>query len=178
MWKREKDGPAMRTEFKKGKSINMWAAIGVCGQTQPVFFSGTMDSTCYIECLEEEVIPLRASITTHPTTYLHNNASYHKSEKAMNFIEENQLDVDQLSPLSPDFNIIERIWWIVEYRVTKRRPRNLEELQDFIAEEWMSISQEEVEKCISDLQATLCAVIAAEGRHVTRTEKKWYKIKM
>ena len=178
MWKREKDGPAMRTEFKKGKSINMWAAIGVCGQTQPVFFSGTMDSTCYIECLEEEVIPLRASITTHPTTYLHDNASYHKSEKAMNFIEENQLDVDWLSPLSPDFNIIERIWWIVEYCVTKRRPRNLEELQDFIAEEWMSISQEEVEKCISDLQATLCAVIAAEGRHVTRTEKKWYKIKM
>ena len=96
----------------------------------------------------------------------------------MKFITENQLDVDWLSPLSPDFNIIERIWWIVEYHVTKQRPRNLEELQDFIAEEWMSISQEEVEKCISDLQATLCAVIAAEGRHVTRTEKKWYKIKM
>ena len=109
------------------------------------------------------MIPLRASITTHPTTYLHNNASYHKSEKTMNFIEENQLDVDQLSPLSPDFNIIERIWWIVEYRANERRPRTLQELQDIIAEEWMNILQEEVEKCILDLQATLRAVIAAEG---------------
>ena len=122
MWKRGKDGPAVRTEFKKGKSINMWAAIGIRGRTWPVFFTGTMDSSHYIECLGEKVIPLRSSISTHPTTYLHNNASYHKSQQTTKFIEDNQLDVDQLSPLSPDFNTIERIWWMVEYCVNEQQP--------------------------------------------------------
>ena len=86
--------------------------------------------------------------------------------------------MDWLSPLSPDFNIIERIWWIVECCVNEWQPWNLKELQDYIAEEWMNVSQEEVKKCILDLHATLRAVIAANGRHVTKAEKKWYKIKM
>ena len=96
----------------------------------------------------------------------------------MKSIEDNQLDVDQLSPLSPDFNIIERIWWMVEYRVNERQPRNLEELQDYIAKEWMNIAEEEEEKCILDLRATLRAVIASDGHHVTKAEKKRYKIKI
>ena len=45
----------------------------------------------------------------------------------------------------------------------EQQTQNLQELQDYITKEWMSISQEEVEKCISDLQATLYAVITAEG---------------
>ena len=65
-----------------------------------------------------------------------------------------------------------------QYRFTKWRPQIFEELQDYIAEEWVNTLWEEVEKCMSDLQATLRAVIAAEGRYVTRAEKKWYKIKM
>ena len=51
MWKREGDGPALRTEFAKRQSLNMWAAIGVCGRTDPVFFTGMMDSDRYIEHL-------------------------------------------------------------------------------------------------------------------------------
>ena len=178
MWKREGDGPALRTEFAKRQSLNMWAAIGVCGRTDLVFFTGTMDSDCYIEHLEQQVVPLQASITTHPTTFLHDNASYHKSAKTMDFIAGTNLDVERLSPLSPDFNIIERIWWMLQSRVTKREPRNLEELQQFITEEWWAISQEEVENCIVDLRAALCAVIAAEGRHVTKAEKKRYHISL
>ena len=66
----------------------------------------------------------------------------------------------------------------MKYCVNEQQPQNLQELQDYITKEWMNISQEEVVKCISDLRATLHAVIAAEGRHVTKAEKKQYKIKV
>ena len=178
MWKREGDRPALRMEFNKRQSLNMWAAIGVHGRTEPVFFTGSMNSDHYIECLQQQVAPLQVSITTHPTTFLHNNASCHKSNKTLDFITDTNLDVEHLSPLSPDFNIIERVWWMLQSCVAKRDPRNLEELKQYITKEWWAISQEEVENCIVDLHAAVQAVIAAEGRHVTKAEKRRYHISL
>ena len=66
----------------------------------------------------------------------------------------------------------------MEYCVNEQQPWNLKEHQDYIGKEWMNVSQEEVKKCFLDLHATLHAVIAANGQHVTKAEKKWYKIKM
>ena len=66
----------------------------------------------------------------------------------------------------------------VEYCANQQQPQNLQEIQDYITKEQMNIAQEEMEKYISDLCATtLHAVITAEGRHVTKAEKKPYKIK-
>ena len=44
--------------------------------------------------------------------------------------------------------------------------------------EWWAILQEEVENCIVDLHTALHAVIAAEGCHVTKAEKKRYHISL
>ena len=60
--------------------------------------------------------------------------------------------------------------------VTKQESQNLEELQQFITEEWWAILQKEVENCIMDLHTAFCAVIAAEGCYVTKVEKKRYHI--
>ena len=86
--------------------------------------------------------------------------------------------MEHLSPLSLDFNIIERVWWMLQSCVAKRDPQNLEELKQYIAEEWWAISQEEMENCIADLHAAVQAVIAAEGRHVTKVEKRRYHISL
>ncbi|PKC10359.1 hypothetical protein RhiirA5_288905, partial [Rhizophagus irregularis] len=40
---------------------------------------------------------------------------------------------------SPDLNSIENLWSIVKYNVEKRMPQNIDELKQFMAEEWNKI---------------------------------------
>ncbi|KAK1791434.1 hypothetical protein P4O66_013448 [Electrophorus voltai] len=52
---------------------------------------------------------------------------------------------------SPDLNPTENMWSILKKRVDKQKHRNCDQLQAFIRQEWVAISQDFAQKLISSL---------------------------
>src|SRR5437899_2414241 len=64
----------------------------------------------------------------------------HTSRLAKAFLDENAPVVMDWPSNSPDLNPIENLWAIVKGNVEKRMPKNINELEQFMVEEWRSIS--------------------------------------
>ena len=66
---------------------------------------------------------------------------------------------------SPDMNIIEHLWSHIKIRVTKRLPKNLEDLKIAFWEEWSSTSLDFNQKLVESMPRRIAAVITANGGH-------------
>ena len=54
-------------------------------------------------------------------------------------------------PQSPDFNIIEHCWRIIKQRIKQRKPTTVEELRQYIKEEWDAIPQETINEYVESI---------------------------
>ncbi|CAB4407058.1 unnamed protein product [Rhizophagus irregularis] len=63
----------------------------------------------------------------------------HSSRLTKEFLQENVSDIIDWPSNSPDLNPIEILWSIVKHNVEKCMPQNIDELKQFMAEEWNKI---------------------------------------
>ena len=54
-------------------------------------------------------------------------------------------------PQSPDLNIIEKCWRIIKQRVKQRAPTTVEQLRQYIEEEWDAIPQEKINEMVDSM---------------------------
>jgi hypothetical protein len=54
-------------------------------------------------------------------------------------------------PQSPDLNVIENVWRIIKQRVKQRKPTTVDELRQYVKEEWDRITQEEINKLVDTM---------------------------
>ena len=54
-------------------------------------------------------------------------------------------------PQSPDFNIIEHCWRIIKQRIKQRKPTTVEQLRQFIIEEWDAIPQDTINEYVDSM---------------------------
>lgn len=66
---------------------------------------------------------------------------------------------------SPDLNPIENVWRILKYRVGRRFPQTVDELRQYVTEEWDKLSPQDYLKYIEEMPERCKAVIAAKGGH-------------
>jgi hypothetical protein len=64
---------------------------------------------------------------------------------------------------SPDQNVIENLWGIVQDRVYAREPRTVAALKRIIREEWNAISLNTLQSLVDSMPRRLAALIANEG---------------
>ncbi|KAF2352508.1 hypothetical protein FHG87_016735 [Trinorchestia longiramus] len=66
---------------------------------------------------------------------------------------------------SPDLNIIEHLWSVLEIQVRHRfpPPSSLKELEGILTEEWLGIPLETIHKLYESIPRRIEAVIAAKG---------------
>ena len=66
---------------------------------------------------------------------------------------------------SSDMNVIEHLWLHIKIRVTKRRPKNLEDLKIAFREEWNSTPLDFCQQLVESMPRRIAAVITANGGH-------------
>lgn len=89
----------------------------------PFYFSGHTTSEVFMVWLKEVLLP----IWNENDILIMDNASWHKTKKVLNFLEENGIKYIFQPPYSPDLNPIEHFWANM-----KRGIRNLEDtIEDF-----------------------------------------------
>ena len=98
-------------------------------------------------------------------------ARSHTSAHTLHFLNENipataeLLKPDKWPPNSPDLNPLDYgIWSIMESEVYKVKIRDLDHLEDRLAEAWDALSQEHIDNTIMSFRKRVRACIAAEGK--------------
>jgi len=66
-------------------------------------------------------------------------------------------------PYSPDLNPIENLWSDLKRRVEQRNPRNVEELEKYLREEWKNTSSQTLQNLSSSMVNRCKAVVALKG---------------
>ena len=92
------------------------------------------------------------------------NAPRHTSRTSRTWLQELSIQVLEWPAQSPDMSPIENLWWIIKRSVSKRKPKNLEELKAVIQEEWDKITPQQCERLVGNMPARIRALLRANGR--------------
>jgi len=148
-----------------GPSVMVWGGISGDGRTELVVINGNLNADRYInEVLTPHVIPY---MNDHPhiSFFQQDNARPHAARRTVEFLDENDVDVLQWPPYSPDMSPIEHVWDILGRRVNRRNPLDRESLIRFLQEEWDALDQAEIHNLIRSMRRRCTACIDARGGH-------------
>ena len=93
------------------------------------------------------------------------NATAHTSQIVKDTFEEVGMRVLPWPAKSPDLNPIEHVWDAMGGAVVARSPQNLQQLRDFLVEEWDRLPQEYLNKLVMSMPDRVAAVIRAKGKN-------------
>lgn len=158
------------TREKSGrKGIIVWGAF--CGLTRSelVFVPSnvSLDSTRYINyVLEPHLIPFwhQCCETYGWVRVVEDNAPGHKGF-SNSYRERNEVDKIDWPPQSPDLNLIEMVWSIMECELgeTWGRIEDLELMRNALKVVWDSITGDTLDRLVKSMPERLQAVIDAKG---------------
>ena len=67
---------------------------------------------------------------------------------------------------SPDINPTENLWSILERNVEKRRPSNIDELEEFVNQEWENIDLSTLINIALSMKTRCLAIIELKGERI------------
>jgi transposase len=135
---------------KNRQKIMVWGAISIKGQIAFHSFRRTMDGSYYVQILQEHLI-----------------REFGRRERISDeFLEQEVPEtIDWLSN-SPDVNSIENLWSILERRIEKRWPSNIDELERFLCEEWKQVADSVLSNLIGSIETRCLALLDSKGERI------------
>ena len=91
------------------------------------------------------------------------NDPKHTSKLVQKFLKDTKTKVLEWPAQSPDLNPIENLWRVLKVNVHARKPRNLDQLEQFAMEEWDKIPQETCANLVKNYSKRLLSVVAQKG---------------
>ena len=140
------------------RSLMFWGAIRSDGREMLVKCPNTLTSSSYLDILKD----YNEKLHFPGLVFQQDNAPTHKASIIKNFFSENEWEVLDWPPYSPDLNIIENLWAIVKIRLAKQSV-SWENLEEKVQEIWNSIELESVQKLYDSIPERLEAVASSNG---------------
>lgn len=85
------------------------------------------------------VIAKRVQLLKHHEVFIQDGARCHVSKHSMKFIEDNKIDAPSWPPRSPDLNVIENLWSLLERSIRTDRGDNTNSLRRAVRRAWNEI---------------------------------------
>ena len=147
--------------FGGGGSVMVWGWISHGMKTPLVVIQGNLTVVRYRDqVLMPHVLPL---VNAHNLTFQHDNARPHVARVCRDFLNQNNVQVLDWPPYSPDLNPIEHVWDALDRRVRKRVnvPNNVAQLQLALFQEWNNIPQRTIDNLVGSMVRRVRAATAA-----------------
>jgi transposase len=126
---------------KDRKKIFVWGGFCIKKKTSLTCFRNIMDGKFYVEIIKNHIPEMNGLFGTR-WRFQQDNDPKHTCHIARDFLKENVPVILDWPSNSPDINPIENLWGIVKRHVEIRKPKNLEELECYLKEEWEKISDD------------------------------------
>ena len=162
-----------RTQPPHAPRVQVLGGISRRGRTPLVIYKGWLNARQHRENLDS-LVPAVHQLYPGDFRYLQDNDPSHTEKRSLRHLETMVPKVQHLPAQSPDFNPQEHVWAALDRRVAARAPQTVAALERVIKEEWSRLTVEDCNRYIDGVHATLEAVIAAHGEHVTPQDRRRY----
>ena len=138
----------------------------VYGLSDLFFYDGNIDSSAYIEILEHTLPSALSRFSAVDRCHVilqHDNARIHVSAKTKNYLRNKKISVLPWPSYSPDINIIESLWSIIDKQLLKFTIHNTEELKNAMIKIWTEIPLETIHNLYSSIPKRLNQIIEHQG---------------
>lgn len=150
-----------------GGSIMIWGCMTADGVGEMFVCEGRMNSVKYIEVLETALLPSLTSLfgdtNLDGVIFQQDNAPCHKSATTMRWFTENNIDLLDWPPQSPDLNPIEHLWSILKRKIKEHSITSKTALKNSLVQEWQAITRQDCTKLVRSMPARISAVIKSKG---------------
>ncbi len=124
----------------------------------------TLGHFAYLSIVADHVHPFMTIVYTSSDGYFQqDNASCHKAQIISDwFLEhDNEFTLLKWPPQSPDLNLIEHLWDVVEreIHIMDVQPANLQQLRDAVMSIWTKISEECFQHLVESMPRRIKAVL-------------------
>lgn len=166
---RRRNGERLSVECVKktvkfgGGSVLVWGMMSAAGCGPLIRVHGTVNAEKYKQILEQYAIPHLRSSPLQPSVFMQDNAPCHTAKKVKSFLDDENIEVMNWPPQSPDLNPIENIWKIIGERAMRQNPKNQEELWKSLKKEWDKITPSFCKKLIDSCGKRCQEVINSKG---------------
>lgn len=147
-----------------GGSVIVWGCCTRNGVGELYILNRTMDRFYYRDILEQHLL---SSITKFKFggefLFMHDNDPKHTSGLVKNWLEEEKIQVLPWPSFSPDLNPIEHLWDELERRLERHQPKNTQELENLLKQEWNNIDPNVLHKLVDSVPSRLCECTQMKG---------------
>lgn len=147
-----------------GGSVMVWGCMSANGVGNLVFIDGILNQYGYINILKENLIPSAEKLGIRSTFKLYaDNDPKHNSLNAKTWALYNCPKVMETPAQSPDMNVIEHLWHILEQKIRKHNISNRDDLKEALIKEWNQISVETCKKLVDSMPKRIETLKNAKG---------------
>ena len=133
------------------------------GTTPLVRLQTHVNVQIYKNIVQDHVVPIIQNSGFDRATFMQDNAPCHKAKVVMSYLSEQDFEIMDWPPQSPDLNPIENLWKTLRVKVMERNPSNTEDLWVKLQEGWSKISIEDCQELIRSCSRRCAAVIESKG---------------
>lgn len=149
-----------------GGSIMTWGCFSARGLGNLVIINDKLTAVRYIDILKENLFNSAAKMEfKNDFIFQQDNDPKHKAKVTMKYFEENNIQLLQWPPQSPDLNPIEHLWDHLKRNVPKSERKNKNVFIDALKLEWENIGTDVINKLICSMPNRLKGIIKAKGYH-------------
>jgi transposase len=151
---------------KNKQKIMVWGAFSIKGQISCHSFRTIMDGPLYVEILRKHLLGGAKKQFGSRWRYQQDNDPKHTSRVAKQFLDDKVPETIDWPSNSPDINPIENMWSILKRRVEKRKPSNIDELDQFLHEEWEKVDMTVISNLVYSMKSRCLAIIDSKGERI------------
>ena len=147
----------------EGGSVMVFGMLSSRGTTPLVRLQTRVNAQIYKNIVQDHVVPIIQNSGFDSATFIQDNAPCHKTKVVMSYLSEQEFEIMDWPPQSPDLNPIENLWKTLGVKVMERNPTNTEYLWVKLQEEWSKINIEDCQELIRSCSRRCAAVIESKG---------------
>ena len=146
-----------------GGSVMVFGMFSSQGTTPLVRLQTRVNAQIYKNIVQDHVVPIIQNSGFDRATFKHDNAPCHKGKVVMSYLSEQDFEIMDWTPQSPDLNPLENLWKTLGVKVMERTPTNTEDFRVKLQEEWSKITIEDFQELIRSCSRRCAAVIESKG---------------
>lgn len=149
-----------------GGSTMVWGGVTLGGRTILHVVEGrALTSQMYVAEVQEPIVIPFIPFIGDEFKLMHDNSRPHTANRVRELRQDNNVDVLQHPPWSPDMNAMEHVWDYLkeEIKNTEVRPETLRDLKKAVLEEWDRMSQDFVDTLIQSMPKRVTTLTRPAG---------------
>jgi hypothetical protein len=158
------DPKYLQGTVKHPPKIMVWGCFTRWGTGSITCIEGIMDAKYYVDMVKSNLeMTIPGYYPDKDFIFQQDNDPKHKSRLATTFFEKENITVMGWPAQSPDLNPIENLWHQLNFTLKERDCKNLGELWEFVADQWLMMDKKRLEVLVDSMHDRCQAVIDAKG---------------